>query len=141
MSTQPESTIGRPAVYGERRRRPTLRRAAMTAAMLVLPFTALTGFTAVPAQASSPCTPVSCVYDYGSNSAPITCISSACGPGLEIREGNGDLITMDCWFDSSSWYTGNYASNRWFEVSAPGLPGLWLIHSSYVYNQVRVGLC
>ncbi len=111
----------------------------MATVALLVPLAVLIG--AGPAQAiASPCSPVSYVYDYSSNSAPIECISSVCGYGQEMREGNGGRITMHCWYDGA-WYTGNYSSNRWFEVYPPGLPGLWLIHSSYVYNQVSVGHC
>jgi hypothetical protein len=111
----------------------------MVAAPLVS-LAAVVGASGTPAQASTPRNPISCVYDYGSNSAPIECVSSACGPGLLIREGNGGQVTMHCWLDSTT-VTGNYTSNRWFEVYAPGLPGLWLIHSSFVYNQITVGHC
>lgn len=118
------------------------RRAAAVTMSLLLPLAAVT-VNAATAQASSPCNPISCVWDYGSNSAPIECISSSCGGfgfGTVIREGNGGQFTMDCWFDGSS-YTGNYTSKRWFEGFPVGLSGLWLIHSSYVYNQTIVGPC
>lgn len=90
---------------------------------------------------SSPCSAVSCVYNYHSGSVPLTCVQgTGCPTGDTVYLSNGYQVYMECWFTGPS-YTGNYTSSRWFGVEAVPLAGEWVVHSSYVYNQTSVGEC
>jgi hypothetical protein len=54
--------------------------------------------------------------------------------------GNGTSVLMICWVDAQ-WATGNYSSNRWFEVEPAYDPAVGYVHSSLVANQVSVPHC
>lgn len=59
---------------------------------------------------------------------------------------NDQTVAVGCWWDGD-WATGNYSSNRWFDVyvyeSYDGydVPRWLFVHSSYVTNQPRVPEC
>jgi hypothetical protein len=62
------------------------------------------------------------------------CPSSGCAVTNWL--GNGTGVGMAWWTDCQ-WYAGNYVSPRWFFVYYWGNWAGW-VHSSYVYNQIRV---
>jgi hypothetical protein len=72
-------------------------------------------------------------------------VAAACVPGTGCSNslvlGNGRQVLMTCWFDRHPPATGNYSSVRWFRVGVVPYPGLYNVHSSYVFNQTGVGRC
>ena len=103
---------------------------------------ALTGAAALmvsgPAAAAGP----SYIYTQPGRQAALALCQSACGGiGTAYYPPNNTSATMFCWFDASSPTTGNYSSRRYFQVNINGKPGLWQIHSSYVYYQTAVPHC
>lgn len=52
---------------------------------------------------------------------------------------NGSTVTMLCWRDTENLPGANYSSPRWFKIRWSSWTG-W-VHSSYVYNQTKVGYC
>jgi hypothetical protein len=119
-----------------RSRRP-VRRLAATLAMLTGALIGL-ALTTSPAEAAG----TSYIYTQpGASPAIALCQSGGCGNvGDPIFPQNGVHTTMQCWADAGN-YTGNYTSNRYFHVTIQGMPGVWFIHSSYVYYQTSVGRC
>lgn len=108
--------------------------------MLLLGIAAIAALV-VTASVASGATGTSYVYTQpGHAHASASCYSACGGVGRFIYPANGTAIHMYCWADEG-WYTGNYASNRWFVVSINGQPGQWFIHSSYVYYQVSIPHC
>lgn len=65
---------------------------------------------------------------------------------LSETGGSTQKSWVRCWEDGD-WATGNYATDRWFEVYVTENPDgyyspKWLyVHASYVYNQVIVPKC
>lgn len=66
-----------------------------------------------------------------------------------IAIGNKVHVPVLCWQDGD-WFNGNYRSNRWFFVHVTiegsqtfedGYTGPFMVHSSYVTNQVPVMNC
>jgi hypothetical protein len=91
-----------------------------------------------PAAAAGP----SYIYTQSGRPAALATCYSACGAtGRPIYPANGTSATMYCFWDSSTSTDGNYSSNQWYEVYINGEPGLWWIHSSYVYYQTTVPYC
>ena len=138
------STTRLDSISGMSRAESVLRSAALRWKALVLAgvlvATALVGLAF-----ASPALAVANSYVYtqpGHQSALATCWNApACGvEGRPIYPANGTVAQMLCWTDQG-WFTGNYASNRWFIVTINGQPGQWWIHSSYVYYQASVGHC
>lgn len=119
-----------------RTRRPA-RRVVAVLAMLLGSLVGL-ALTASPAQAAGP----SYIYTQpGASSAIALCQSGPCGNVGDVTfPQNGVQATMQCWVDGNTM-TGNYASNRYFHITIQGMPGVWFIHSSYVYYQTTVGRC
>lgn len=112
----------------------TLLRSAALAAVLA---SGIGAATAAPASATG-----TIIYTQPGHSAALaTCYSACGGTGRAIYPGNNTSASMFCYWDGSSSYTGNYASNRWFETYISGQPGLWWIHSSYLYYQTSVPPC
>ncbi|MEU8153544.1 hypothetical protein AB0B94_07760 [Micromonospora sp. NPDC048986] len=94
---------------------------------------ALVAATSVPASAAGP------YISSNSGGANIrSCASTGCSSNGYY--GNGTSVTMVCWTDTQWVYppSSNYASNRWFRVSAP-TGGF--IHSSLVAAQVSTPVC
>lgn len=86
------------------------------------------------AYAASPCSPVSCVYNYSGSGFTVPCVqTSGCPTGTSAFLPNGKQVGMACWFD--------YAGLRWFEIRTVPLAGTWVIPANYVFNQVSVGSC
>jgi hypothetical protein len=59
------------------------------------------------------------------------------------RTSNVQKSYVYCYADGA-WATGNYSSNRWFQVYvhlSNGKLGRFFVHSSYVYNQISVPRC
>jgi hypothetical protein len=130
-----------------------LRRAvtglALAAAIPVVAATSASAATAAAPSASadgvrpmsSPCSAVSCVYNYHGSSVPVTCVQgTGCPANDTVYLSNSYQVYMECWFTGPN-FTGNYTSNRWFGVDVVPLAGEWVVHSSYVYNQTTVGGC
>ena len=65
------------------------------------------------------------------------CPSPGCITGTTVN--NNTYARMHCWQDGG-WYTGAYASNRWFRVTIWGTYTTWM-HSSNVYGQTVVRRC
>ena len=63
------------------------------------------------------------------------CASTNCAlnPYLSWLD-NGTIVYMGCWWDGD-WATGNYSSNRWFQVSFPYSNHWGWVHSSLVTHQ------
>jgi hypothetical protein len=62
------------------------------------------------------------------------------GPAYVVRDGSH--FSMRCW-QSGPWRQTHYAydgSSVWFQGSVAGYGLIW-VHSSYVFNQIRVGPC
>lgn len=111
-----------------------MNRYLATAAVGVVVSTALVAGPAVPAQAAGWATIRS-----ASGGAWLRAQATTASYGQEYL-GNGTSVLMICWVDAQ-WATGNYASNRWFEVEPAYDPAVGFVHSSLVANQVSVPHC
>ncbi|WP_422768998.1 hypothetical protein ACN28C_19645 [Plantactinospora sp. WMMC1484] len=113
--------------------RVALRRRFGRMAAIVGAAGALVAVTGVPASAAGP------YISSNSGGANIrSCANTGCASNGYY--GNGTSVTMVCWTDAQWVYppNSNYASNRWFRVSAPRSG---FIHSSLVAAQVSTPVC
>lgn len=96
---------------------------------------ALLASSVAPAAASA-----SWVHNQKGPTVLLTCDQACGGTGRAIYVNNGTSVNMFCYVDAG-WWTGNYATNRWFKVWVAGRSGLWFTHASYVWYQTSVPRC
>ena len=118
------------------------RRAIGTAVVLIVLAVTAMVFVAQASSKSMRTTSLSYVNNSHGSSVPVlSCAKPSCT--VWYRLSNGFKVQMVCWTDTV-WFNGNYNSPRWFWVAwgtSSGSIRSGFVHSSYVYNQTKVGHC
>ena len=114
---------------------PTLKRARFALVLLVAAMSLLVATTSNAGAYNG-----TYVYSKKLYAGVPACGAIGCpyGPGYIVRDNTA--FAMVCYKDGPYKY-GNYGSTRWFRGFMSGISGQVWVHSSYVYNQVRVGRC